>query len=68
MEREQGSQKKHDKKRPRTSEGKVREPKKQADEKRDRPQMKCFNCGKMGHPAFMCKEKGASPAKKCMIF
>jgi hypothetical protein len=42
----------------------VRESKKKADEKKDRPQLKCFNCGKIGHPAFICKENGGLSGKE----
>ena len=49
-------------KRPRSGDGKLRESKKKTDAKQgggqDRSQLKCFNCGKFGHPAFKCKEAG----------
>ena len=56
--------KKEDRKRSRTEDDKVRESKKRADEKKDRWQMKYFSCGKMGHPAFMCKENGGLPVRR----
>ena len=54
--------KKEGRKRPR-SEEKGRATKKTKDDKKkegepDRSQLKCFRCGKFGHPAFVCKEGG----------